>query len=233
MDKAVILTSGGINSAVAAAVSREHYEPALLHIAWGHRSAEREREAFEAIASALGIEQIQVADLGCLAGFGGNARTVRRMAIEDAATLAKGTPATYAAGVLPTMLSTAAAWASTLHAKRIILGISEDHGVPGPAVGELYPDHRIEFTQTFNLMLQYATPADCELTVETPLIELSRADVVQLGRRMSVPFEKTWSCYARNDKPCGRCRPCATRTAGFLAARIPDPLTMQEPAKTA
>jgi 7-cyano-7-deazaguanine synthase len=90
----------------------------------------------------------------------------------------------------------------------------------------------MEFIQTFNLMLGYAKPAGRELTVETPLIELNRGEVIQLGQRMSVPFEKTWSCYAENDKPCGRCRPCATRSTGFLNANVADPLAEPEPATT-
>jgi 7-cyano-7-deazaguanine synthase len=231
MDRAVILASGGINSTVAAAVTREQYAPALLHVNWGHRSAEQELAAFEQTAAAMKIETILAANLSCAAAFGGNARGGRRLAIEDASALtSRTTPATFALGVLPTMLSLAAAWAGAIGATRIILGLSEDHGVPGPAISELYPDYRIEFLQTFNLMLNYAKPAGRELSVEAPLLELTRAEVIRLGSRLEVPFELTWSCYAGGDTPCGRCLACATRTAGFLAAKTPDPLLMSTPA---
>ena len=227
MDKAVILASGGINSTVAAALAREKYAPALLHVAWGHRSADRELVAFEQIAAALNVEKTTVAELSCLAIFGGSARVSKRMVIEDASTLGSGTPATFTLGLLPSMLSLAAAWAGAIHAKRIILGISEDHGVPGPVISELYPDHRIEFVQAFNLMLTHAGPPGQELIVEAPLIELTRAEVVRLGQRLNVPFHRTWSCYQDNEDPCGRCRACTTRAAGFLNARIPDPLLVE------
>ena len=227
MDTAVVLASGGINSTVAAALAREPYAPALLHVAWGHRAADRELVAFEQIASALHIDRTMVAELSCAAMFGGNARVSKRMVIEDAAALSKQTPATFMLGLLPSMLSIAATWAGAIGAKHIILGISEDHGVPGPPVSELYPDHRIEFLQAFNLMLNYAKPPDRELVVEAPLIELTRPEVIRLGQRLDVPFQKTWSCYQNNDEPCGRCRPCTTRAAGFLRARTPDPLLLK------
>lgn len=233
MDTAVILASGGINSTVAAAVAREQYEPALLHVAWGHRAADRELAAFQQIAAALRIEKTIVAELSCMALFGGNSRVSKRLVIEDATTLGNEPPATFVLGLLPSMLSLAAAWAGAIGAKRIVLGISEDHGLPGPAVSELYPDHRIEFLQTFNLMLNYAKPPARELMVEAPLIELTRPEVMRLGQRFDIPFEKTWSCYQNNDTPCRRCRPCATRAAGFLRAKMSDPLLLQETAPAA
>ena len=227
METAVVLVSGGINSSVAAALTREQYEPALLHVAWGHRSADRELAAFEQIAADLRIEKTLVAELSCMAVFGGNARVSKRITIEDASTLGKTTPATFALGLLPSMLSLAAAWAGALNAKRVIVGLSEDHGVPGPAVSELYPDHRIEFLQAFNLMLSYAKPPHVELLVDAPLIELDRAEVIRLGQRLNVPFGKTWSCYQNSDVPCNRCRPCTTRAAGFIRARVPDPFARE------
>jgi 7-cyano-7-deazaguanine synthase len=176
----------------------------------------------------MGIETSLRVEIPDLAAFGGNARASKRMSIEDASTLQKATPATFAFGILPSMLSVAATWANTLGARRIIVGISEDHGVPGPAISELYPDHRIEFIQTFNLMLKYAMPADRELVVEAPLLDLTRPEVIRLGMRLDVPFKLTWSCYANNTNPCNRCLGCHNRSAGFLQAKLPDPLILSE-----
>ena len=227
MDRAIVLLSGGINSTVAAAVAREKYELALLHIAWAHRAAERELAAFEQIAASMQIEQTLVAELQCMAIFGGNSRVSKRIPIEDADTLANNTPATFMLGLMPSMLSLAASWAGSIKAKRIILGISENHRTPGPAISELYPDYRRDFIQVFNLMLQYAKPPDRDLIVEAPLIDLSRSEVVQLGKRLKVPFDQTWSCYGNNNQPCGRCLACVTRAIGFLKTRIPDPLLLE------
>lgn len=227
MDRAVILVSGGINSAVVAAVAREQYEPALLHVGWGHRTAEREAVCFERLAAALHIERTLVADLSCLAGFGGNARVSKRLPIDDANALGKGTPATFVLGLMPAMLSLAGAWAAAIGAKRILVGTGEDYGLPCPTLATLYPDHRHEFIQAFNLMLIHAKPQNRELAVEAPLIDLTRAEVIKLGNRLNVPWEKTWSCYRNTDVPCGRCLGCANRTHGFLRAGIADPLLLE------
>ncbi len=227
MDKVVILSSGGINSTVAAAAAREQYEPALLHITWGHRAAEPERGAFEHFTSTLKIQNTMVAEVSSLATFGGNARVSRRLSIEHATALDTKTPNTFMVGLMPTLLSLAATWAGAIGAKRIIVGISEDHGVPGPVISDLYPDYREEFLQTFNLMLHYAKPRDLELTVEAPFIDLTKGEVIQLGQRLKVPFEHTWSCYAGGSQPCGQCWPCATRAAAFMRSGIPDPLALE------
>lgn len=227
MDKAVVLVSGGINSSVAAALACEQYEPALLHVEWHHHAARREHAAFERVAEALDIKTTAVAALSYPPQLNAHARASERMTTEETATHDRGTPATFLPGLLPGMLSIATTWAGTLGARHIVIGISEDHGTPGRAISELYPDHRIEFLQTFNLMLNYATPAERHPTVEAPLIELTRAEVVRLGQRLEVPFDKTWSCYQSSEMPCGRCRPCKTRAAGFLRARIPDPLLLE------
>ena len=227
MEKAVVLVSGGLNSAVAAAAAEEHCAPALLHIGWGHRTAERERQAFDQITAFLHVESSLVVELDALATMGGNARTSKKLAVEDAKALGHGTPATFALGVMPTMLSVAATWAGAIGAKKIIVGISENHGTPGPALSEMYPDHRREFIQAFNLMLQYCKPTVKELVVEAPLIEMGRVEVIRLGERLSVPFDQTWTCYRENDKPCGRCHPCTSHTAGFLRAGVPDPLLLE------
>lgn len=227
MDRAVVLVSGGVNSAVALAASREQYSTALLHISWGHRTADREREAFNQLAEHYQGDQVMVADLSCMAAFGGNSRTSKRATIEDATALGGSVPFTFVQGLLPTLLSVAATWAASLKARRIILGISENHAVPGPVISDLYPDHSRLFVQAFNLMLQYAKPAERDILVEAPLIDLTRCEIVKLGTRMDVPFEKTWSCYSQSGKPCTRCRACTTRFAGFIQAGVPDPILPQ------
>jgi len=224
MDRAVILTSGGINSTVAVAVAREQYEPALLHIAWGHRTAERELACFEQIASTYGIEKTMVAELSCLSVFGGNARSSKRIPVEDASTLGQGNPATFMLGLMPSMLSIAASWAGAIGARRIIVGTAENYALPGPAISDLYPDYKSEFIQTFNLMLSYAKPSERELSVEAPLLELARDEIIQLGHNLQAPFESTWSCYRDNENPCGRCLGCVMRSVGFIRSGIPDPL---------
>ncbi len=227
MEKAIVLACGGLNSAVAALVSREQYEVHLLHVAWGHRAAERELTCFDLLAAHLRTERKLVVEANWFAQFGGNSRANRKLAMEDMSTLGGHVPSMFALGLMPTMLSIAAAWAGGIGATRVIVGISEDFNVPGPPISQMYPDYRRDFLQTFNLMLEYGKPHGRDLLVEAPLMELTRQEVVHLGRRCKVPFEKTWSCYRNNDEPCGKCLGCTTRTAGFLRASIPDPLQIE------
>jgi len=227
MDRAVVLLSGGVNSAVAAALTKEQCEPALLHVAWGHRTAERELAAFNELAAALKVEQTLVAELSCMAVIGGNARASRRLAIEDANVVGRSVPATFALGLLPSMLSLAAAWAGALRARRIIVGVGENYGTTTTPLCKLYPDRRREFIQAFNLMLLYAKPADRDLVAEAPLLDLTRAEVVKLGQKLKVPFDRTWTCYSSNNAPCHRCIACVNREAGFLQAGVPDPLVLE------
>jgi 7-cyano-7-deazaguanine synthase len=230
MDKAVVLMSGGVNSLVAAAAVREQYEVCLLHVAWGHRSAERERMCFERIGPLLKIEHSKLADLSCMMTLGTGARVARRQSFEDASTIEAdldAPPASFTPGLLSNLLSLAATWAGQIEARRIVIGTSENHGTSRIPISHLYPDYRREFLQSFNLVLQYGRPRNRELAIEAPLLELSRSEVVKLGDAMEVPFEQTWSCLASSDNPCGRCLGCHNRTAGFLQAGVPDPLLLE------
>jgi 7-cyano-7-deazaguanine synthase len=231
MEKAIVLVSGGLNSAVAAAVAREQYEVHLMHLAWGHRAADRELKCFDQIATALRIERKLVAEVPFLGSLAHNSRTSRKIPIEEMTALGREIPTTFVLGLIPTMLSLAATWAGSVGAKRIIIGTSEDYDVPGPRISRLYPDYRREFIQTVNLMLEYGKPTNRELLVETPLAELTRQEVVLLGRRVKVPFESTWSCYRNSDEPCGKCLGCYTRAAGFMRSSIPDPLMLEAAGK--
>ncbi len=223
MDKAVVLVSGGVCSAVAAMAAKEQYEVALLHVAWGHRAAEREADAFEAVAGALRTDKTLVAEMPFYTTIGGSSRASKRIAIEDAGAVTNNAPSTFTLGLLPALLSVASSWAAALGASRIIFGVCESQG-PGGPLNLLYPDHRPDFVHAFNLMLNYAKAARRDLKVEAPLIDLGRAEVIRLGQRLGVPFGQTWSCYLGGEAPCGRCLACAHRVAGFAAAALPDPL---------
>lgn len=227
MDRAVVLVSGGINSAVVTAIAREQYEPVLLHVGWSQRAADRELAAFEQMAAHFSIEKTLAADLPCMAVFGGNSRVSKRLSIEDANTLGQETPSTFAPGVLPTMLGLAASWAGAIKARRIFIGISEGTGSSGPTLAQLYPDYRREFVQAYNLTLRYALPLRHDLLVEAPLIDLNRGEIVRLGLKCEIPFALTWSCYAGGNRPCGRCLGCVNRALGFTKAGVADPLLLE------
>src|SRR5436305_1863928 len=137
MEKAVVLVSGGVGSLVAAATAREQYELALLHVGWGHRSAERERACFDHLSGWLRSDQTRTVDLGCMQLIAAGARVAKRHALEDAGTLSAdsvGPPPSFTPGLMPTLLSLSATWAAQIGARRIIVGSSENHATSRLAI---------------------------------------------------------------------------------------------------
>lgn len=227
MDKAIILASGGLNSTVMLAAAREQYQIALLHVSWGHRAAERERAAFDQIAQHYKVKQQTVVDLSSVAAFGGNARVSRRLPIEHGAYPADEPSPTFTPGLLPTLLGIATQWAATIKARYILIGTHEDHGLSGPRLSQMYPDYRQEFIQSYNLLLHYGAAGGSEIEAMAPLINVSREEIIRLGRQLKIPFNKTWSCYAGASKPCHKCLPCISRAEAFIQSGIPDPLEVE------
>ena len=221
---ALVLSSGGLNSAVLSCIAKQEYDLAMLHIGFGHRAAERERSCFARQVEQLMPQHHLTAELPYLADIRGYARIDQYLPIEDALALRQGGCNSFIPGLIPTMLGVAQSFASSVDASVIMLGVSENLGPPGPATGELYPDYRRQFYHLYNHLLQYATGPDATLRIETPLITMSRQEIVSVGRRLGANFELTWSCLRRDETPCGTCYGCATRARGFLEAGIPDPL---------
>jgi len=223
VERAVILVSGGVNSSVAASI-REGYEPAFLHVRYPHRAAEREAECFRRLAAHLSVTETLVADLPHLNQIGGNARVDRQVPIEDASTLTRTAANTYIPGLMPAMLAAAFNWAHVIEATRIVVGVSENLGPPGPPTSTLYPDYRREIFQLYDELMALSRPELPPIRISTPLIDLDRTEIVQLGQRFDAPFHLTWSCYASDTTPCERCYGCATRAHGFIEASVADPL---------
>ena len=221
--RTVVLVSGGVNSCVAAAL-RESSPLALLHVRYPHRAADRELECFHALAKHLAVGETLEAELPHLARIPGNARVDRQIPIENAATLGDGEANTYGPGLMPAMLSTAFQWACAIDADRIVVGVSENLGPPGPPTATLYPDCRREVYQLFDELFRLSRPGKPAIRIVTPLIDLPRADIIRLGQRVGAPLHLTWSCYESNDKPCEQCYRCVTRARGFIEAGLPDPL---------
>ena len=230
VDKAVVLLSGGLNGAVAAATMREQYELYPLFIAYHQRAMRREAEAFEAQCTHLGVKHHWRAELSHFKQVGGSAIVDTKRDVEDATALDTGVPATFVPMLLPTLLNTAAAFAQRIGARVLVTGISEAIDQPPPGRAVMYPDQRREFIYSYQYMLDAALPDRQRIRVETPVIDFQRREIVRLGARFKVPFDSTWSCYLGDSQPCCACYGCASRAVGFAEAREPDPLllTMQE-----
>jgi 7-cyano-7-deazaguanine synthase len=221
--RAVVLLSGGLDSATALAWARERgYQCFALSVAYGQRH-HAELAAAVRVARSLGTHEHRLmhVDLGTL---GGSALTDQGLAIpERAASEAAGAgiPITYVPARNTILLSLALAWAEVLEAGAIVIGVNAvDYSG--------YPDCRPEFIAAFTQLAQLATKAGVEgrsLSVEAPLLRMSKAQIVREGMRLGVDYALTVSCYQADEqgRACGRCDSCRLRREGFEAAGVPDP----------
>jgi 7-cyano-7-deazaguanine synthase len=222
MDKAVCLLSGGLDSATCLALARrEGYSCYALSFDYGQRhKIELDRAA--RIATDLGAERHMIAKIG-LDAFGGSALTA---AIDvpksrSAAQMGTGIPITYVPARNTIFLSFALAWAEVLGASDIFIGVNAlDYSG--------YPDCRPEFIEAYERMANLATRAGVEgstrLRIHTPLLRLTKSEIVKLGQELGVPFGLTFSCYDPDaaGQPCGQCDACLLRSKGFEEAGIAD-----------
>jgi 7-cyano-7-deazaguanine synthase len=224
---AVILLSGGLDSATLLALAvREGFACHALSFRYGQRHAiELERAAV--LACSLGAARHLVIDLD-LRQFGGSALTAD-IAVpkgRPAEAIGSGIPPTYVPARNTVFLSLALAWAETLDAADIFIGVNAlDYSG--------YPDCRPEFIAAFERMANLATRAGVEgshpLRIRTPLIGMGKADIIRLGIELGVDYAQTVSCYdpAPAGEPCGACDACLLRAKGFAEAGVPDPLLAQ------
>ena len=214
---AVMLASGGLDSCVATAWAAQRYRLAMLHANYGQRTEVKERECFERQVAHFRPEASLAVDLPHLAQIGGSSLTDRRMDIPEDDTPGE-IPSTYVPFRNATLLAVAVAWAEVLGAARVVIGAVEPDA-PG------YPDCRPPFFEAANRLIELGTRPETHIRVETPVIGLSKAEVVQMGTDLEAPLGLTWSCYRQEDTPCGACASCLRRAEAFRDAGAPDPLT--------
>ena len=221
-ERAVVLLSGGLDSATVLALAREQgRECYALSIAYGQRH-EIELEAAAAVARSLGAREHRVMRVD-LANIGGSALTDVSIAVPTAPTA--GIPVTYVPARNTIMLSLALAWAEVLEAREIHIGVNAiDYSG--------YPDCRPEFVAAFERLATLATRAGVEgrgVAIKAPLIRMSKAQIVREGTRLGVDYSLTVSCYQADAKglACGLCDSCRLRREGFDSAGINDPTRYQ------
>jgi 7-cyano-7-deazaguanine synthase len=222
--RAVVLLSGGLDSATVLAIARrEGYACYALSFAYGQRHA-WELEAAKRVAAALGAEEHRIAQID-LRAFGGSALTDEIEVPKGRAAdeMAHGIPVTYVPARNTIFLSFALAWAEVLGASEIFLGVNAlDYSG--------YPDCRPEYVEAYERMANLATKAGVEgrqrLKIHTPLIALTKAQIVSKGFELGVDYGLTSSCYDPfpEGQPCGECDSCVLRQKGFRENGIDDPL---------
>jgi 7-cyano-7-deazaguanine synthase len=216
--RAIVLLSGGLDSSTVLAIARARgFECYALSVHYGQRHG-AELNAARQVALALGAKEHRVMGVD-LAGIGGSALTDVGIAIPESPT--SGIPVTYVPARNTLLLSLALGWAEVVGAADIFVGVNAvDYSG--------YPDCRPEFIQAFEHLAGFATKAGVEgarFTIQAPLIDMTKADIIRTGTELGVNFSLTVSCYqaAADGAACAKCDSCRLRAAGFAAAGLPDP----------
>ncbi|HYM07021.1 MAG TPA: 7-cyano-7-deazaguanine synthase QueC [Terriglobales bacterium] len=214
--RAVVLLSGGMDSCVCAALAARDYDAAAVHVSYGQRTEERERQAFFAICDRLGIRDRLLVRNEALSAIGGSALTDRSIGVPESHSMGKDIPVTYVPFRNAHFLSVAVSWAEVLGAGRIFIGAVEQDSSG-------YPDCRPAYYQAFNEVIKLGTK-DGGIEIVTPLIHLRKSEIVRLCLELGAPFDLTWSCYSREDSACGVCDSCVLRLRAFRDAGSADPI---------
>ena len=224
MTSAVVLLSGGLDSATVLAIARSRgFSSHCLSIDYGQRS-QSELDAARRVVDALGAVEHKLVSID-LHAFGGSALTDRNIAIPSSGVEAGRIPVTYVPARNTVMLSLALAWAEVLGAYDIFFGANAvDYSG--------YPDCRPEYMGAFEALANLATKAGVEggrLRLHTPLIDLSKADIIRRGTELGVDYSLTVSCYQADNqgRACGDCDACRLRRSGFAVSGVADPTRYQ------
>ena len=219
---AVCLVSGGMDSCVTAAIaSGENDALAFLHISYGQLTEQRERKAFEDLADFYQVEKRLAVSIESLTKIGGSSLTDKNIAVAEANLESKEIPTSYVPFRNAHFLSIAASWAEVTGAEAIYIGaVAEDSSG--------YPDCRPEFYAAFQQTINVGTKPETKIEIRTPVINLSKAEIVRRGAMLKAPLQLTWSCYqATENSACGRCDSCVLRLRGFALAGIRDPIAYE------
>jgi 7-cyano-7-deazaguanine synthase len=214
---AIVAVSGGMDSCVTAAIANEEFELAFAHINYGQRTENRELKSFHNIADYYNVNKRLIINFTHLSTIGGSSLTDKNIEVTKADLTNKEIPSSYVPFRNANILSACTSWAEVLNASRIFIGaVYEDSSG--------YPDCRPTFFSAFEKMVQEGTRPGTKIKIETPIINLSKAEIVKKGIGLNAPLELTWSCYQNEDEACGECDSCALRLRGFQEAGIEDPI---------
>ncbi len=220
MTSALVLLSGGLDSATTLAMARAAgFDCYAISFAYGQRH-HVELQAAEVIAKNFAVLEHRIVPID-LSAFGGSALTDNAIDVPEASESGDGIPITYVPARNTVFLSLALAWSEVLGVRDIFIGVNAvDYSG--------YPDCRPEFIRAFEATANLATKAGVEgdrFTIHTPLIDLSKADIIERGHALGVDYRLTVSCYQPNDQgeACGRCESCRLRREGFAHSSVADP----------
>jgi 7-cyano-7-deazaguanine synthase len=218
-DLAIVLVSGGMDSATVAAIAQtKHENLAFLHISYGQKTANRELACFKLLADdfKIPIKRRLIVNMSFLQEIGGNSLTDRNIEVAKFDGDIDNIPSSYVPFRNSHIISTAVSWAEVIGAQKIYIGANHEDS-PG------YPDCRPEYYEAFNQLINKGTK-EGTIQVLTPIIAMTKEEIIQQAMSLKTPLEHTWSCYARSDKACGVCDSCALRLRAFKKLGLDDPI---------
>ncbi len=220
--RAIVLSSGGMDSCVTAAIATsENESAAFLHVSYGQLTETRERQAFNDIADHYVVNMRLDVSIEHLAKIGGSSLTDRHVPVMEADLESENIPTSYVPFRNANMLSIAVSWAEVIGAEAIYIGaVAEDSSG--------YPDCRPEFYEAFQRVINTGTKPDTHIEIRTPIIRMTKAEIVKKGIELNAPLHLTWSCYRSEELACGTCDSCALRLRGFERAGIIDPISYKQ-----
>lgn len=218
IQKSVVLVSGGMDSCVTATIAeKESNQMAFLHVNYGQRTERRELKAFEDIANFYDVKERFVLDYTHLAQIGGSSLTDLSIEVPKANLENSEIPNSYVPFRNANILSAAVSWAEVINADTIYIGAVEEDSSG-------YPDCRRSFYDAFEKTIDEGTKPQTKIKIKTPLIEMSKRDIVSYAFINNSPIQFSWSCYRNEDIPCEECDSCKLRERGFKLAGYIDPI---------
>ncbi|MFC4246522.1 7-cyano-7-deazaguanine synthase QueC [Natribaculum luteum] len=220
--RAVVLLSGGMDSATAAYEARERgYEIYALHTSYGQRTEDRELECARRLADDLDAAEFLRIETSHLAAIGASSLTDDDLTVADADLESDEIPSSYVPFRNANLLAMAVSYAEANDCDAVFMGAhSEDFSG--------YPDCRPAFFEAFETVVDVGTKPETEIAIEAPFVEWSKTDIAARGVELEVPFEHTWSCYRENEPACGTCDACAFRLQAFQNVGVCDPIEYAE-----
>lgn len=205
-----------MDSCVTAAIARTKCKSmAFLHANYGQRTQDRELQAFNYLAEFYGVTEKLVINLTYLNHIGGSCLTDPTIAVPEANLDNLEIPISYVPFRNANLLSAAVSWTEVINADAIYVGAVEEDSSG-------YPDCQRSFYDAFEKTIIEGTKPETKISIETPLINLEKSEIIKKGIALKAPIELTWSCYENNDFPCGKCDSCVLRARGFERAGCSD-----------
>ena len=215
--KGIILLSGGMDSLVTAAIAAcECDEIYFLHVNYGQKTEQKELECFQKLVEHYQPAGTLVTSIDYLRQIGGSSLTDDAIAVTDHQNTDQ-MPSSYVPFRNAHLLAIAVSWAEVIHADRIYIGAVEEDSSG-------YPDCRESFYQAFQQAINLGTAVDAKMEIITPVIHLTKPEIIRKGIELKAPFEYSWSCYRENEIACGTCDSCVLRLQAFKKAGMEDPL---------